>query len=127
METTEGNKLIAEFMGYERVIRPSSLKGINSLELYIKDNENYVQGEISYHSSWDWLMPVVNKIESLNYEVHIYHSCCDINAPDDIQNDAYVIPIASFCNPEANSKINATWQSVVTFIQWYNSQSTQTP
>ena len=36
------NKLIAEFMGEEQLCLPHELK---------------------YHSSWDWLMPVVNKIE----------------------------------------------------------------
>ena len=47
------NKLIAEFMG-----------------LVVSDSDNYtselhtnVDADLKYHTSWDWLMPVVHKIK----------------------------------------------------------------
>ena len=51
------NKLIAEFMGSEWH------------KAWFKDVCIISPSNISYkfHSSWDWLMPVVQKIESLGY------------------------------------------------------------
>ena len=45
METTENNKLIAEFMDYP--------------DLGTEGDFSYLK----YHKSWDWLMPVVQKIK----------------------------------------------------------------
>jgi len=45
------NGLIAEFMGYE--VHP------------VYEDERH---DLQYHTSWDWLMPVVEKIESLGYK-----------------------------------------------------------
>lgn len=52
----EDNKLIAEFMG----LCPLSRSG------FISDKKQEYYGSLSdlqYHTSWDWLMPVVEKIE----------------------------------------------------------------
>ena len=72
----EGNKLIAEFMGGQYVDEHLiefenfySIKDIGGEFEYTNcfDSDN----ELKYHSSWDWLMPVTEKIESLNYDVQI--------------------------------------------------------
>ena len=57
------NKLIAEFMGWDiesLSTIPSNLHPSN-LEL---DNDEVL--EYKYHTLWDWLMPVVEKIEQVN-------------------------------------------------------------
>ena len=46
IEILEGNKLIAEFLNQK-------LPSNSDFDIYL------------YHSSWDWLIPVVEKIESL--------------------------------------------------------------
>jgi len=53
------NKLIAEFMGYD--ISTIASSGVEVVEFESKDTrvEN-----LKYHTSWDWLMPVVHKIKS---------------------------------------------------------------
>jgi hypothetical protein len=70
----ENNRLIAEFMGL--------LKGTHSglPPYWVIPTEDNCQGEavmlhelikeedLKYHSSWDWLMPVVGKITSTNEE-----------------------------------------------------------
>ena len=58
------NKLIAEFMGWDiesLSTIPSNLHPSN-LEL---DNDEVL--EYKYHTSWDWLMPVLKKI---NLQIH---------------------------------------------------------
>tara|TARA_R100000900_G_C3333803_1_gene163896 strand:+ start:917 stop:1204 length:288 start_codon:yes stop_codon:yes gene_type:complete len=54
MNTQENNKLIAEFMG---IVYPK----LNNV--IVIDNVVIKEDELQYHLSWDWLMPVVEKIE----------------------------------------------------------------
>jgi hypothetical protein len=49
----ENNKLIAEFMGIRYAENRNSHK---SSDYYYEDIE------LEYHTSWDWLMPVMAKI-----------------------------------------------------------------
>ena len=61
------NKIIAEFMGFTK----------DSKDLYLIDDYNlrsedeyqatYVH-EMKFHTSWDWLMPVIEEIDHLQYE-----------------------------------------------------------
>ncbi|ANS04887.1 hypothetical protein [uncultured Mediterranean phage] len=66
MTTTEGNKLIAEFMNRQNpysnfAIISRDRKGANvSMNKNPSDYAKY--GEMKFHSSWDWLMPVVEKV-----------------------------------------------------------------
>jgi hypothetical protein len=57
------NKLIAEFMGYKVVDKPKVVNGENFFE-YIGENGNYTYcNSLLKYDTWNWLMPVVNKIE----------------------------------------------------------------
>ena len=47
------NKLIAEFMGYE----------VNHNKCYSPKYNDGTIAPMQFHKSWDWLMPVVKKIE----------------------------------------------------------------
>ena len=57
------NKLIAEFMGLE--IHESKHKYITTYYVTIDGVPTDLQ-DLQYHASWDWLMPVVEKIEQVN-------------------------------------------------------------
>lgn len=71
METIENNKLIAEFMGFEidntEVIIPEFQRIIK-----FKTTEDYFESsifkftELKFNKSWDWLMPVIQKIEQIS-------------------------------------------------------------
>ena len=97
------NKLIAEFMQ----------KGFEGFGLYDYNGCHYKVNELIFHSSWDWLMPVVEKIESIGYEFTIIESRCKVsNNTDHSTEDLFYI--------ETNdSKINTTYQAVVKFINNY--------
>ena len=76
----KSNKLIAEFMGGI----PSSVPNLINLPqtigqsriLCVKGSEGLPNGtyevkrinDLKYHSSWDWLMPVVEEIDHLQFE-----------------------------------------------------------
>lgn len=53
---TEGNKIIAEFMGL-----PSYENMTGKYWLHPLDKNKEVS-QFNYHTSWDWIMPVVEKI-----------------------------------------------------------------
>jgi len=91
------NKLIAEFMDYENV------------------NEMFpFDGELHYHTSWDWLMPVVERIENLGFEFFIVESRCKVAHNSDNS-------IATILDSEGKStKLNHTYSVVVEFINEHN-------
>ena len=63
------NKLIAEFMGYKVVDKPKVVNGENFFE-YIDENGNYTYcNSLLKYDTWNWLMPVVEKIEQVNQGV----------------------------------------------------------
>lgn len=107
------NELIAEFMGLEKNHRA---------EYFIQDYPHIHAScfaelkYLRYHESWDWLMPVVEKI-SKNYDVSICYfdadCACYIN-----KQSIEGFEICSYGNFEP-SILNA-YKAVVEFIKWYN-------
>ena len=56
------NKLIAEFMGYESY----EYRGYT---MFVFEEDNHrTDVDLHYHTSWDWLMPVVEEIYQLQFE-----------------------------------------------------------
>lgn len=97
MNTTENNKLIAEFMSVD--LHEYVMNGGKTLE---------------YHSSWDWLMPVVEKIESNGFDVRIRKDDCVIYYCSD-KSDDVVLYLES-----KSGKMESAYLAVVEFIKWYN-------
>ena len=94
------NKLIAEFMGWDiesLSTIPSNLHPSN-LEL---DNDEVL--EYKYHTSWDWLMPVVQKIDAMFAEA---------DEVDDAINRVH--------NAVLSFDIDNTYDAAVKFIKTYN-------
>lgn len=100
--TQENNRLIAEFMGLKVLSKEEYLKHpkhgtLNVTEYSISEYQRF-------HSSWDWLMPVGAKCLEKSLSLRQY-PFIDIKIKEAVQ---------SF-------KIEATYQAVVEFIEWYNS------
>jgi len=99
------NILIAEFMGVE-----------TTDGLVFQDNNTHEFHPIKYHTSWDWLMPVVEKIESYErYDVDIlqYGTRISDNQKEIVNNIA---------NISFDTKIDHTYQAVLEFIKTYNNE-----
>ncbi len=119
-ELRENNKLIAEFMGLVK----SSYRNMYWTE---KSKEGFGEGELVnllYHTSWDWLMPVVDRIEGIidehgcaKYNVRVEQSWVDII--DNHTSDEIV-------KVDGDNRREATYKAVVEFIKWYNEQDTLT-
>lgn len=117
-EILEGNKLIAEFMGMkESVIKRGSLVW-NEKNILIDKNE------LKYHSSWDWLMPVVERIESLDKlggVVRIIQGQCKITSRMLGDSSVYADK-SNYMLMGVKGKLLSTYEAVVEFIKWYNQQ-----
>jgi len=113
----ENNKLIAQFMGY----MPTSKEiGEQTFTHDTMEKGTVIWlSQFKYHSSWDWLMPVVEKIETeQGCIIEMWLSLgkgCKINRLQSKSEGG----ILHFAN-ESNSLIEAVCQSVVEFIKWYN-------
>jgi hypothetical protein len=115
METKEYNKMIGMFMGGKMIVE--NYHGINIMKF--PDGKTYDLFGLKYHSSWDWIMKVVEKIEKIDRRitVHIGLKSTLITMYDKKGDCLY----SRSCIDE-NSKITATYKAVVEFIIWYNQQ-----
>lgn len=68
---------------------------------------------INYHSDWNWLMPVVEQIESLGHEVSICQWGCQIK----IKNITKAI-----VQNNAPDKITAVYNSVSLYVSYHHNQ-----
>ena len=111
-KTEKSNKLIAEFMGTT-----------------YKQKKN-THGVVLYKVSWDWFMPVVEKIEKM-YETETSLPRFEINSHyvkffimDYNTGLSYVSISGCYLkSPEAikfKTKIEAVYNEVVEFINWHN-------
>lgn len=118
-EILTGNKLIAEFMGcYGDTIyagnEPVYRYGFKDTHITDRWNENSFTERTPYHSSWDWLMPAIEKIEMLGHKCYTDTDDCLIDM------NKNTVTIINSCKD--NGKIIAVYKSVIQFIQWYNQQ-----
>ena len=110
------NKLIAKFMGavgtpkYNPTEWDVYITGCLDVD---SDDEKaqhfYTPDEMKYHTSWDWLMPVVQKIESLGYVFTIQGGKAEYG--EMISETRCFI---------AEDKLSSTYQAVVEFINEHN-------
>lgn len=128
-EIIENNKLIAEFMGVNEV--ESFYESYHTkipiwyTRIGLYDSPAFSSPNLSfpdflehskYHQSWDWLMPVVEMIESLEFR-------CEIG-----KHSIYIYPTNSYDDiinvdvDRHSNKLESLYEAVLRFIKWYNSQ-----
>jgi hypothetical protein len=122
-EIINGNKLIAEFMGSRFYDSPTTdgriffnIPILSTGGKYLVLNGIQELNEMMFHSSFDWLMPVVDKIESVGYEVTFCRK---------IKNNkctCLIYAINRHFIADSDSKIESVYLAVIDFINWYNNQ-----
>lgn len=124
-EIIKGNNLIAEFMEYEIAGTDGDTSAV--LAYYFPDNHPTHAGMVSadsllFNSSWDWLMPVVEKIEKDRNCIIIDGTSCHIDSNDGQYSETNCCTMNNRfeTDKDTESKIESTWMAVVEFINWYN-------
>ena len=111
----ESNELIAKFIGVELLKDLlASKNGFINIDIDIYE-------QCKFHSDWNWLMKVVEKIESIEdgiYQVDILQEGCKILKKCSLLIDKTV----SKLEPDT-TKIKSVYLACVEFIKWYNEQN----
>lgn len=117
-EILEGNKLIAYFMG---ATNPKNHPGDYLWFAYGHQGQKlWATDKLIFHESWDWLMPVVEKIESLEDGEYMFEICgsraeislmINHNWPHD------KVTLQEFNSKNSSSKIESVWLTCVNFVK----------
>lgn len=73
--------------------------------------------QMKFHTHWSWIMPVVEKIETLKgkdnwrYEVHIDSQECYVSIESNHVTDVYY---------REETKIESVYNTIIEFIKYYN-------
>lgn len=115
----EYNRLCAEFLGWEK---HHTLEDFYSIPQHLKISKlpSFRRVEkMVFDSDWNWIMEVVEKIESLNYENSIILQECsiiDTKAAEAEPNPFDIRPIAF---GEEKTKKEAVVQAIWQFLNWH--------
>ena len=102
--TTENNKIIAEFIGWKEQEEDFMFNPKTSGSIYVKS--------LLFHKDWNWLMEVVEKIESIDdCGIDIFFGCVEI-----YKDGITIIKVSA----KHKNKIEAVYNACVEFIKWYN-------
>jgi len=132
-EQTQNNEMIAKFLG--GIVREAwHVEGFPS-QMVWEGNEaaiyreafmgrplgkTILSEEMKFHESWDWLMPVLDKIRKdswLKIEFHEDYTYCLISSPQ-----LGAEPVTLEERLEDMPAIKVVWDAIVTYINWYNEQ-----
>lgn len=106
-EILEGNKLIAVFDG-------KKIQG-NWVVLGDEYSGRYHIALLKYHSDWNELMRIVEKIKELGWQFHLNSYS--------VSNDARFINVktgSTIQNIAWSTQLLATYNVIIDFIKWYN-------
>ncbi len=104
-EIIQSNKIIAKFMD---LVEDKDIPNF-----YMIDGILY---NLRYHFSWDWLIPVIEKIETKGYVVNV--SSCPSIEKSALAN-LHIRPYSKTQYTKGN-RLKRTFRMVVEFINWYN-------
>ena len=124
----ENNKIIAEFMRLNKTKMFFNLKSgnyvkketddcdIKAVDVYLKNNKPITN--FYYHSDWNWLMEVVEKIESISFEEDNFINVTIGCGFDCTIQDAHgkLFELSTW----EHTKIKTVYNACVEFIKWYN-------
>ena len=124
----ESNEMIAEFIGMKK----SKYNQWCFKEQYVciegEDYADYWHIELKFNLKWDkWLMPVIEKVESIYddfhgyFGVYIHSNCCTIQGSK-LNTSVENYHPAYFLESYGDTKIEAVYLAVIQFIKFWNDQ-----
>ena len=124
-EILEGNRLIVNFMGirpvynsYTGTFQWSDGVFFATGDILYEEAMNNIVKYVKYSASWDWIMPVVDAIETRSmgiYQVDILQEGCKIKNRCKSYIDKTVSKV-----PEGTTKLESVWMAIVEFIKDVN-------
>lgn len=112
-EIIEENVEIAKFMNAEFRSWKDNKLAYYRFEFPINGTYAFHKQDLKYHSSWDWLMPVVAKIKNMKHDPKECFMGTTLERHIEFSN-VTELPIYT--------PIATVFQAVVSFIQWYQNQ-----
>lgn len=114
-ETTENNKLLAEFLGWDKYetfedSEEYCLTCVEELHLKIGDFNIYSLSELKFHNDWNWLMLVVDKIEETNLGSLEMQSKNLVLLQYNYKTEKYY----------NSTLIENVYNACIQFVKWYN-------
>ena len=96
----EDNKLIAEFLGFQQ----TNIGWYDTEEVLLRTEIDNTFDNLKFHTDWNWLMKVVEKIDEVcgidlhEWDEHINNALC-------------------------SKSLHTTYNACIEFIKWYNEQN----
>lgn len=110
-EITSGNKIIAEFIG----LHFHKVGWVDATHI----DGNYECEELKYHSSWDWIMPVVEKICKIDSGSYSF----EIDNPFGVTIKRHSFKPDEVLFFRSYEGIESVFALVVEFIKWQRESS----
>lgn len=116
--TSNNNKLIAEFMGWKKVFGKYEIPYFKRfISSKLKTANQFTTEEMLFNTSWDWIMPVLEKISEIkfiNIRVDLSPNVkdCLIEAKFKEENKLF------YC-VEKNT-LESFYKTIIKFLIWYN-------
>ena len=126
--------LLAVFMGATPEQWYSEVQGMTGVhyvfpkedKVFPDNQRHHSEAGLKYDTDWNWLMPVIDKIENLNrnkeqisnntlfYTFNIYHNLCYVYSCGAFPGSTQI------CKHNENDKIISAYKCVIDFIKMYN-------
>jgi hypothetical protein len=116
-EIEKSNKMIAEFMNVTSVT-PENADGTLGRTMYSPYKIWYSVEELRYHITWDWLMPVIEKISIWKFEDGDY--CFPRTFGMQSEEGLFMFRFNRHSIFQSETLIEAAYKAVVDFIEFYN-------
>jgi hypothetical protein len=113
MTTIESNKIFAKFMEFKFFDYMNLPHCIYTVKVHddlklIFAAQNHLVDEVKFHSSWDWLMPIVKKA----FDTEFFDKF-----------DEWKVLNKKICDGLAMADIDMVYAACLSFIQWHNEQT----
>lgn len=119
----EGNNLIAEFLKLEK----EEFIGYDVSVFMHSKSCKVLTEDLCFHRDWCWLMPVVEKIEKLEFinvimsKTYLGEFSIEISKYTPTYKMQQINKVV-FIKEKTFTKIESVYMAVIEFIKWYNQQ-----